>query len=335
MNALYSNYRMANEYTEVIPNFTKEFNEQFSILMSKWGMVSRNRIVDYGTNGMRNSTWIPPEGYTFTRFIDNGLNLEVLQAQDCHSKNAVLMVHGGSYVYRMHDSFIELMPAYAEAGHRATVVAVDYRVAPEVTYKEMISDIVSAYDWLLNKGYSPSNIIIAGDSSGGGTALAAVLYMRNHGYKLPGGIITLSACTNMACNTNSWNYNNNIDLAFGGNNVLNLNIEKFVGENDYRVPYISPYYGEFFNFPPMLLQVGGAEVLLDDSADIAQKAYEQGVDVKLEIYESMFHDFQNMRGTLLEADIAWTNVKSFMEKVFSSPAYKTKETKKNLLLTRV
>ncbi len=306
---------------KTIPNTTPftEMKNQFYALMGLWSKVVAENPRDYSEGQVRKSEWNPPAGYTFSRFCENGINFEILQPKNNQSENVIFMVHGGSFVYRMHDGFISLMPAYAKAAN-ATVVSVDYRCAPEYTYEDMIHDVVGAYNWLLTHGYKPSNIIACGDSSGGGTLLASMLYLRDHGYELPAGIITMSAVTNMNCNTPSWTTHRDEDITFGGDTPLLGNIAQLVKDNDPYNPYLSPYYGDFYNFPPMLIQAASGEVLLDDSTHIAYKASTQGVDVTLEIYEKMFHDFQNMHGTLAEADIAWENVAAFTSRIFNASA---------------
>lgn len=312
----YNSYGTPNNYTTIIPNYTKDFSKQISELASLWFSVTKKRIIDYGTNGIRKTSWIPPKGYTFSLFKEKGINLEILQQENSHCENVILMVHGGSFIYRMHDGFMNLMPQYSKAGHGITVVSVDYRVVPEFTYKDMIDDVLTSYKWLLEKGYTPANIIMAGDSSGGYTVLSTLLYMRDKGYELPAGVITLSASSNINANTKSYHYNKNVDVFFRNNNLwldtLNIIAKRYNRNN----PYISPFYGDFKGFPPMLMQVGGSEMLLNDSSVIAENAYKQGVDVRLEIYEKMFHDFQNMKGSLIEADIAWENIGKFIEEIF-------------------
>lgn len=311
-----------NEYTSVIVNVTKDYQNAFINMMQMWNGATEHTGL-YPKGEMRKTKFRPPKGYTFRQFIANDVNLEELKYKDEPSDKVVLMVHGGSFIHRMSDSFVKMIPFYAEAGHHATVVVVDYRVAPDVTYREMIQDVVNGYKWLLEEGYKNENIILAGDSSGGGTALSTALYLRDNNYPLPAGIITLSACTNAGGATVSVDTKKGVDLIFGKSNAVFNNLSKFLGDEDYKEPYISPYYGEFYDFPPMLMQVGGNERFFDDSKDIAKKAYKAGVDIKFEIYENMFHDFQNCKGELIEADLAWSSIEEFMKKV-----WKTSETKK-------
>ncbi|SET15358.1 alpha/beta hydrolase [[Clostridium] polysaccharolyticum] len=309
-----------NKYTSVIPCKTKDISGPFRFLLDLWdGATKVKRVYEEGE--LRETFFQPPEGYTYRQFIANGVNMEELKYNK-PSKKVIFMVHGGSFLYRMSESFTRMIPFYAEAGGNVTVVAVDYRVAPEVSYREMIEDVVKGYEWLLLEGYKPEDIVVAGDSSGGGTSLASMIYLREHNYPLPAGIITLSACTNMGCSTISVSTKFDVDVVFGQSDLLNHNVNKFLGDADYRNPYVSPFYGSYHDFPPMLIQVGGDEMLLDDSKVIAKKAYSQGVDVTFEIYEKMFHDFQNCKGILLEADYAWKRIRKFLHRIFYNEVYK-------------
>lgn len=321
-----------NEYMKVIPNITKDFSAAYEMLRDQWnGATETKCILEKGE--MRTTKFHPPKGYVFSQIIENGVNLEILKYHE-ENDRAVLMVHGGSFLYRMSDSFIKMVPYYAEAGGHATVVTVDYQVVPHVSYDEMIADVVRGYEWMLAKGYKPENIIIAGDSSGGGTTLATILYLREHDYPMPAGVITLSACTNLGRTTISVGEKYDVDLFFGGSELLKKTLDIVLGDEDYRNPYYSPYFANYHDFPPMLIQVGMDEMLLDDSKDIAKKAYKAGVDVTLEIYEKMFHDFQNCKGILKEADLAWVSIEMFMKRIYNGHSnWKSGNKKKNI--TRV
>lgn len=318
---------MHKSFEECVKRISKSTEEIKGSVDFLWGLWSGAKDIKqvYKKGEMRESNYIPPKDYSFKQLIGNGVNLEILTYKEPSDK-VVLMVHGGSFIYRMADFFLHMFPYYAEAGGHATVVTMDYRVAPVVSYREMIEDVVGSYEWLLNEGYKPENIVFAGDSSGGGTTLASMIYLREHNYPMPAGVITISACTNIGCTTKTVKTNFDVDLIFGNTNLLQNNYSIFLKDDDYKNPYVSPFFGSYEGFPPMLLQVGGDEILLDDSRVIAQKAFEAGVDVRLEIYEGMFHDFQNCKGMLKEADIAWRNIGKFLNKIF----YKKHLVKKHL-----
>ena len=303
---------------KVIKQVTDDFSEALEIQKNLWRECKNLHSSDYGERGVRVSEWIPPKGYCFQQFYQNGVSLEVLKPSDPEevTDKVILMVHGGSFNIRMTDLFIDPMAYYSIAGKNATVVSVDYRVRPDVTFNQMIQDVVNAYEWILSQGYEPQDIIAAGDSSGGGTVLGTMLYLRDHKLPMPGGIITISASTNLTTNPRSVKTVGKKDLMFGDFETIRKRYVALTQGENATDPYVSPYFGDFTGFPPMLIQVGSGEILLEDSVGIAKKAYRQGVDVTLEIYESMYHGFQMCKGKLKEADLAWENMSKFMDEVF-------------------
>ena len=227
-------HKSFEECVKRIPNSTVEINGAFEFLGELWSGVKDLKQV-YKEGEMRESSYIPPKDYSYKQLIENGVNLEILTYKEPSDK-VVLMVHGGSFMYRLADFFLHMFPYYAEAGGHATVVTMDYRVAPVVTYREMIEDVVASYEWLLKEGYKPENIVFAGDSSGGGTTLASMIYLREHNYPMPAGVITISASTNMGCTTKSVKTNFDVDLVFGKPEVLKKSCSVLLEDDDYRNP---------------------------------------------------------------------------------------------------
>ena len=193
------------------------------------------------------------------------------------------------------------------------VLTIDYRVAPEDPYPAALEDAVRAYNWLLDRGYPGNRIIVAGDSAGGGLALALCLYLRDHGIELPGGIIAMSPWTDMTASGESYETNFEKDPLFGNTRDSLIYNRDYLGLEDPRNPYISPAFGDLTGFPPMLIQVGSYEMLLSDAQTVAQKAKKQGVKVRFHIYEGMFHVFQMAMQLMPESVMAWKEVEKFLE----------------------
>ena len=154
---------------------------------------------------------------------------------------------------------------------------------------------MAAYNWLLDQGYKSENIIIAGDSAGGGLTLATALYLRDHDMPLPAALITMSAWTKLDYKRLKPDY---------------------VGKNDPKDPYISPIYGDYHDLPPMLMQVGGDETILNDTLKVAHIAEGDGVSVQQTTYKGMFHVFQMLFPELTEANEAWNEVEDFIKGIF-------------------
>ena len=248
-----------------------------------------------------NESWEMPEDYTLELVETDGLKMEWVRKKDDEPDKAILQLHGGAYTRSLKDNgqtYRRAAVQYAEISG-AGVLTADYRVAPEHPYPAALEDAVKAYEYLLEQGFPPERIVIAGDSAGGGLALAAALYLRDHGMPMPAGIVTMSAWTNLSYRR--WT-------------------PPYVGSERADNPYISPAFGAYHGFPPMLMQAGGAEKLLGDTETVAQKARKAGVDVRQTTYPGMFHVFQLLFPELQEANDAWDEVKNFIEDVFTGTA---------------
>ena len=165
----------------------------------------------------------------------------------------------------------------------------DYRLAPEHPYPAAVDDSISAYHWLLCNGIEARNIIIAGDSAGGGLALASLVSLRDGGYPLPAAAVCLTPWTDLAGTGESLKTRAKVDprltlqeLSLGGH---------YVGNNDPRHPLISPLYAHLHGLPPLLIQAGNDDMLLSDSTRLADQAKNAGVDVTLDVWDRMWHVF--------------------------------------------
>ncbi len=249
-----------------------------------------------------NDEWKLPEDYSLEIKEVAGIPMEWMQTKDSKPDKAILQLHGGAYTRSLKDNGTTYRRAAAQyikiSG--AGVLTVDYRVAPEHPYPAALEDAVLAYQWLLNEGYRPERIIMAGDSAGGGLALATALYLRDHDMPMPAALITMSAWTNL-------NYRRMVPA--------------YVGDNRADNPYISPLFGEYNGFPPLLMQVGGDEILLNDTIAVAQKAEAAGVSVKQTTYAGMFHVFQMLFPKLPDANAAWREVEVFITKSILSQSF--------------
>lgn len=260
-----------------------------------------------GTNGNvallneLNANWTLPEDYSLELLEVDGIAMEWVQEKGVEQERVILQLHGGTYTRSLADNGATYRRAAVQYARLsgAAVLTVDYRVAPEYPYPAALEDALLAYGWLLGQGYAPDRIIIAGDSAGGGLTLALGLYLRDNGLPLPAGLITMSAWTDL--NYRRWT-------------------PAYVGDHPADHPYISPIYGEYTGFPPMLMQAGGDEILLKDTLAVARKAEEAGAAVQQTTYPGMFHVFQMLFPKLPEANSAWDEVEAFIQEVFAGLA---------------
>jgi len=237
---------------------------------------------------------------------------EWITTPEINHDQVILYLHGGAYFLNYDSPHRDLV---ARLGRRAQMRALllDYRLAPEHPYPAALEDALAAYQWLLSQGYTPANITIAGDSCGGGLALATLLKLREAGISLPAGAACISPWTDLAGSGASMESNAKVDFI---NSVDNLKISAklYAGIHDLKNPFISPLYADLTGLPPLLIQVGTREVLLDDSTRLAEQARGAGVDVTLEIWKGMFHVFQLGAGFMPEARKAVDNMAVFIRR---------------------
>lgn len=263
----------------------------------------------------REKKWECPEHLKCTVIQGEHCNMELLSSKQGRQFGVILQLHGGGYYGRLHNTYRDMAALYNEISKGLDVLSVDYRVAPEYPFPAALEDAVAAYRWILAKGYDTGKVFVAGDSAGGGLALALCLYLRDRGMPMPKGIITMSAWTDLTKSGDSYQENFDIDPMFGGSTDTLVYKEGYFGELDPEYPYISPVNGSYHGFPPMLMQVGEYEMLLSDTVEVARKAREAGVTVKEHIYNGMFHVFQ--MGFLLypEAREAWVEAGRFIRRL--------------------
>jgi len=258
--------------------------------------------------------WKVPEGYNMTHIDMEKFSMKFLSPK--HNPNldtVVLQLHGGGYVAKIRNAYYTLAVYYSQRSKGGCVLSPDYRVAPEDPYPAALEDALDAYRWLLDRGYKGSQIVLAGDSAGGGLAMALTMYLRDHHMPIPCGIIAMSPWTDVSASGDSYETNYTIDPLFGNTKESLIYLSDYAGEHDKTEPYISPAFGDFTDFPPMLIQVGSLEMLLSDSLTVTKKAREAGRKVRLSVYEDMFHDFQLSGMLIPESKKAWTEVENFFK----------------------
>lgn len=229
-----------------------------------------------------------------------------------NEKGIILQLHGGGYNFDMNNSYRDMAAQYIEVSGGMDVLTIDYRVAPAHPYPAALEDAIESYQWILEQGYESNNILVAGDSAGGGLGLALCLYLRDHNMPMPGSIITMSAWTDLTCTGESYEKNFDIDPVFGGTRDSLVFHNEYYRNDSPENPYISPVFGEYHGFPSMLMQVGECEMLLSDTVTVAEKAKAAGVEVTVHIYPGMFHIFQKGMNMYPESKAAWEEVEKFI-----------------------
>ncbi len=255
-----------------------------------------------------------PDHISTTKVSVGSLRMELAEAAEPKSDKVVLQLHGGGYVGAFKNNYRRLAGYYIEVGV-AAVLTPDYRVAPEHVFPAALHDGLKAYDWLLQRGYRDDQIIFAGDSAGGGLALAMCHYLIDRERPLPAGVIAMSPWADLAASGPSYRENYDVDPVFGNSGDDLIFENPYPGHSDVRHPYISPAYGDFSGFPPVLVQVGTREMLLSDAQTVAEKARKAGVRIRYTEYEGMFHVFQIAGHVMEESKRAWAEIAGFISRI--------------------
>ena len=225
----------------------------------------------------------------------------------------MLQLHGGGYIGKMRNVYRNFAKEYCDMRGGIKTLSIDYRVAPKNPFPAALEDAVAAYKWLLATGYEGKDIIVAGDSAGGGLSLALGQFLRDNDMLLPAGFVLMSPWTDLTASGVSYEENYTLDPMFGNTRESMIYSGEYLGGHSPKEPYISPLFGDFSKLPPMLFQVGGIEMLLSDSISAEKKAREAGCKTNITIYEEMFHVFQMGLDKLEESKEAWEEVKRFVE----------------------
>lgn len=220
----------------------------------------------------------------------SGIPAAWLIPDDADEGNVVLYLHGGAYVIGSIASHRDIASQIAAAA-RSRVLLVDYRLAPENRFPAAVEDAVTSYRWLLSQGYAPEKIVMAGDSAGGGLTVAAMVSLRDSGDPMPAAAMLLSPWTDLevtgeSVRTVAWK-----DPMINAGS-LRKDAAMYLGETDARNPLASPIYANLEGLPPVYIQVGTAEILLDDARRLAERARADDVTVELDVWEGMFHVWQ-------------------------------------------
>jgi monoterpene epsilon-lactone hydrolase len=232
----------------------------------------------------------------------NGVPGEWISAPNSTDAVTILYLHGGGYTIGSVNTHADMVSRICRASG-ARAFSLNYRLAPEHPYPAAVEDATKAYRWLLGQGIRPESIVISGDSAGGGLSLATLLALKAAGDPLPGAAVLLSPWTDLLGTGDSLKTRAAADPMINPELIVQ-GATQYHGSTPASDPLVSPLYGDFHGLPPMLIQVGDAEVLLDDSTRVAERAKAAGVDVTIEVWDEMIHVFQIFAPTLPEGQQA-------------------------------
>ena len=242
----------------------------------------------------------------------NGVKSEWVAAPDADAGRAILYLHGGGYVIGSINTHRSLAARLSRAA-KARVLVVDYRLAPEHPHPAAVDDSLAAYRWMLAQGLKPSRIAVAGDSAGGGLTAATLVAIRDAKLPLPAEAALLSPWVDMEGIGESMTTKDSVDPMVHKEGLLGM-AKAYLGGKDPRTPLAAPLYADLAGLPPLLIQVGTSETLLDDASRLAERAKKAGVNVTYEPWQNMIHVWHLFAPMLDEGQQAIEKIGAFVRK---------------------
>ena len=275
-----------------------------------WGaeqaLARRARRV-FGASGLLQ--WVRTRGVRIAPADDARVRGEWITAEQS-DRGTVLYLHGGGYVAGSAAKWRPITAGLARLARRR-VFSLDYRLSPEHRFPAALDDAVAAYRWLLDQGVPARSIAVAGDSAGGGLTLATLLRARDDGLPLPTCAVCFSPWTDLAGTGESLHRNDGRCATFRPANIPDF-ARVYLGDASPLNPYASPVFADLNGLPPILLQVGSIELLLDDARRVHDKIRRAGGASRLDVFDGTFHVWQMMDGFVPEARVALEQAAAFM-----------------------
>ena len=256
-----------------------------------------------------------PKNTKFKRVSVGNIDAEWITCREFETDKIFMFMHGGGY-YRGSIASTRATVARISAEAKVRCLSIEYRLAPEYPFPAAIDDTYTAYNWLLKEGFKPKNIIVSGQSAGGGLCLALLLKLKENFFSQPRGAVALSPWTDLTQSGKTMKINADIDPVIS-KKYLDRMANLYLAKTPNTTPLASPFYGELSGLPPLLVQVGSAETMLDDSRRFAKKAKEAKVDVQIEVYKDMFHGWHGSAHILKDGEKAIKNIGLFCRHLFN------------------
>jgi epsilon-lactone hydrolase len=243
-----------------------------------------------------------PAGVTVTPAALGSVPTVEITVAGVEPRHIVLYFHGGVYALGTAALGADLA---SEIGRRidAAVISVEYRLAPEHPYPAAVDDAVAAYDVLLQRGVAPQDIVVAGESAGAGLAIAGLVAARDRGLPMPAAALLMSPWADLTLSGTSMDTKQGIDPQLA-RELFRPRVADYVGDHDPSEGLISPIFADLSGLPPLVIQAGSHEVLLDDAIRLAQRAATADVGVTLDVTPSVPHVFQAFHAVLDEGAAA-------------------------------
>jgi len=252
------------------PGGIVELRRQYTYMSERYGAISRDTIVEAAHLGTVKGEWV--------------------RVEETAPQRLIVYLHGGGYVSGSPETHRPLVARLCKAAE-AAAISVAYRLAPEFPFPAGLRDSLDAYRHLITKGLPPRSIVLAGDGAGGGLAFATLLAIRNAGLPMPAACVAMSPWADLSLSGWSVLQNRRNDAVFSWE-MLFASARHYLKGGSPADPYVSPVFGNFHDFPPIMVHAGSLELLRDDASRLGERAAEAGVPVSVEIYDAMQHVFQ-------------------------------------------
>jgi epsilon-lactone hydrolase len=252
----------------------------------------------------------PPADVKFESVNANGVPAEWVIPPGATAGRTILYFHGGGYLVGAPKDYREMVSHIARAA-QARALTIDYRLAPEHPHPAAVEDAVTAYRWLLEQGVEPGATVLAGDSAGGGLTVATLVSLRGRGDRPPAAGVCICPWVDLEITGKSMDANADADPLVKRQVVADMAAAYLQGQ-DPRTPLASPLHAQLNGLPPLLVQAGTAETLLDDASRLAERARTAGVDVTFEPWPDMLHVWQWFGSFLPEARQAIDRIGEFI-----------------------
>jgi phosphinothricin tripeptide acetyl hydrolase len=228
-----------------------------------------------------------PEGVSVETVDANGVPAEWVEAPGAWGDTVFLYLHGGGYALGSLATGRHLAAAFSEAA-ATRVLSIDYRLAPEHPFPAAVNDAVAGFRWLVERGTSPEKVLIGGDSAGGGLSVATLVALRDAGDPMPSAGVCISPWVDLTCSSDTYRTKSETDPVIVPEDIRWL-ASLYLADQNPKTPLASPLFADLEGLPPLLIQVGSEEVLLDDAIGLDRRAREAGVESTLEVWEDMIH----------------------------------------------
>lgn len=254
-----------------------------------------------------------PDGTVCEAVDAGGVPAEWISLGSPREENVFLFIHGGAY-YRGSAAATRATAARISAAAGMRCLSINYRLAPEHVFPAAIDDTFTSYKWLLEQGVTHDKIVVGGISAGGGLALALLLKLKETRELQPAGAVPMSAWTDLTQSGDSMHANASSD-PFICKAYLDRMARQYLDGVEATTPPASPLFGELSGLPPMLIQVGTAESMFDDSQRFADRARDAGVEIEFEPWDDMFHGWHGSAHVLEDAQKAIDSIGRFCRKI--------------------